>query len=127
MENAIGLLVLIHDGDYSIPPEAAVNLLSRSLNGDLFSSIDNIIYANADMAAVRRGDSLRYQFFTHFYRNSDRIISSDLIKKLDAAWQGELEGLIGTKIDMHYHGDDLRPFVETLEFSRPPFSRERKH
>jgi hypothetical protein len=125
MEDATGLLIVVHDGDFSVPPEAAVNLLSRSLNGDLLSSIDNIIYTNADMAAIRRGDPLRYQFFMHFYRKSDRIIPADLIKKLNVAWREELESLIGAKFDMDYYGEDLKPFLETLQFARPALRPER--
>jgi hypothetical protein len=103
-----------------LPPEAAVSLLSRSLNGDRFSGIDNVLYANADMPAGRPGDPLRYQFFMHFFRKTDRIVPPDLLKSLIAAWREELESLIGQRFTADYKGEDLWPFIEGLQFSKTP-------
>ncbi len=94
MEDAVGLLFLAQDGDYSIGPETVFNLASRCLKGGPYSGIDDIICFNA-IPAARPGDQLGYMFWAHACRDSYRKLPDELIRSLADGWKHELEASVG--------------------------------
>jgi len=117
MEDAIGLLLLAQDGDYSIGPEAVLNLASRCLKGGQFRGIDDIIHFNANVPATRPGDPLGYTFWTHACRDKRRTIPSELIQSLSDAWHAELERAAGRPIPIVVLDKPIE-FLDALQFPK---------
>ncbi len=113
MEDALGLLFLAQDGDYSIGPEAVFNLASRCVKGGRFQGIDDVICFNARPAA-REGDPLGYMFWAHACRDGYRKVSSELIQSLSDAWKGELEAAMGRPMNSPGYTIEL----DTLQYPK---------
>lgn len=94
LPDALGVLFLAQDGDYSIGPDAVLNLAARCLKGNRFSGIDNVIFLNA-MPARLLNDPLGYMCWVHAFRNSNRVIPQGLIHSLQDGWRSELEAITG--------------------------------
>jgi hypothetical protein len=94
MKDAIGLLFLAQDGDYSIGPGALFSFVSRCLTGGIYSSIDDVICINA-MPAARNRDPRRYMFWLHASRDVAGKVPKDLLRALQNAWGVELEKITG--------------------------------
>jgi hypothetical protein len=90
IEDAIGLLFLAQDGDYSIGPEAVFNLASRCVKGGEYRAINDIICFNAK-PATRPSDPLGYMFWSHACRDNTRKVPGELLRSLNEAWGAELE------------------------------------
>ncbi len=115
MEDAIGLLFLAQDGDYSIGPEAVLILAARCLKGEEYRAINDIIYLNA-MPATRPDDQLGYMGFFHGCRDSTRTIPGELLRSLEEAWRAELEAAAGTPLVLLENPSvDI---LETLQFPK---------
>jgi len=97
MPEASGVLFLAQDGDYSIGPDAVLNLAARCLKGNRFSGIDDVICFNA-LPARLAGDSLGYMFWIHSSRDSNRAIPQALIDSLQEAWKAEMEAIRGPMV-----------------------------
>lgn len=97
MPEASGVLFLAQDGDYSIGPDAVLNLAARCLKGNRFSGIDDVICFNA-LPARLVGDSLGYMFWIHSSRDSNRAIPQALIDSLQEAWKAEMEAIRGPMV-----------------------------
>jgi hypothetical protein len=107
MESAIGVLFLAQDGDYSIDPADVLSLVARVLNRDNYSSIDNVIYFNANRPALRRSDQSENLFWASAYRNGARAVPSELVTALSAAWHSELEMALGGRIAITPAGSNV--------------------
>jgi hypothetical protein len=118
IERAKGLLILIHDGDYSLSPETVTNLVSRCMKGGHFSSVNDLIYANGNMRATRSGDSLEYMFFTHFHRDPNRAVPSELIESLGVEWREELERITGVTMHM-VKPPNIVEFIDSFRYAKP--------
>jgi hypothetical protein len=116
--DAKGLLILIHDGDYSINPESVLNLVSRCMNGRYFSSIDDFVFANGNMRAIRPGDPLDYKFLYHFHRDPNRAVSSELIERIGIGWRQELERVTGVAMSA-VKPPDFVEFIDSLRYAKP--------
>ena len=116
-EDAIGLLFLAQDGDYSVGPEAILNLASRCMKGGTYRAIDDIICFNAK-PATRPGDQLGYMFWVHACRDTMRKVPDELLQSLNKAWRAELEATVGTPMTLLD-----RPPIEILDSLRFPKSR----
>jgi len=114
-ENAIGLLFLAQDGDYSVGPEAIFNLASRCMKGGRYRAIDDIICFNAKPAA-RLGDQLGYMFWFHACRDNTRKVPDELLQSLDKAWRAELEEAVGAP--MMLLDNPAIEILDTLRFPR---------
>jgi hypothetical protein len=115
MEDAVGLLLLAQDGDYSIGPEAVFCLVARSLKAGPFRGIDHVIHFNANVPASRPNDSLGYMFWAHARRDENGPeLPHELFTSLSDAWRAELEATIGTAM---INPDDP-PELETLLFPK---------
>ncbi|MDO8433326.1 MAG: hypothetical protein Q7S58_13045 [Candidatus Binatus sp.] len=97
MPNATGVLFLAQDGDYSIGPEAILNLASRCLKGGRFRGIDDIICFNAFPAGLP-GDPVGYMFWVHACRDDRRATANELLQSLQKAWQVEIEAVAGPMV-----------------------------
>ena len=94
LPEAIGVLFLAQDGDYSIGPEAVLNLAARCLKGTRFSGIDDVICFNA-LPARLAGESLGYMVWIHSSRDRNCAIPQALIDSLQEAWRAEMEAMTG--------------------------------
>jgi hypothetical protein len=117
MNEAKGLLVLIQDGDYSINPETVMNLVSRCMRGGHFSSINDLVFANGNMRAVRSGDTLDYMFFTHAHRDANRAIPHELIERINSGWRQELDRLAGGPMNT-VKPENFTQFIDSLRYAR---------
>lgn len=115
MEDAIGLLFLAQDGDYSIGPEAVFNLASRCVKGGDYRAIDDIICFNAK-PATRPGDQLGYLFWFHACRDNNRKVPDELLKSLNEAWRAELEAAAGTP--MVLADNPSTEILDTLQYPK---------
>lgn len=97
MPDAIGLLFLAQDGDYSIGPDAILNLAARCLKGNRFSGIDDVICFNM-LPATLPNDQLAYRFWIHSCRDSKRVTPGALLDCLSKAWRSEIETIAGKMI-----------------------------
>jgi hypothetical protein len=117
MPDAFGLLILVHDGDYSITPESVLNLSSRCLNGNIFSSIHNLIYLSGNMVVTRPGDPMGYRVFLPAFRDANRSIAKDLIDKLNVGWRNELAKI--SEMPMNTDVYPPKEFIDTLRYQKP--------
>ena len=97
MPDAIGVLFLAQDGDYSIGPDAILNLAARCLKGNRFGGIDDVICFNM-LPATLPNDQLGYMFWIHSCRDSKRATPGVLLDSLNKAWQSEIEAIVGKMI-----------------------------
>ena len=97
MPGATGVLLLAQDGDYSIGPDAILNLAARCLKGNRFSGIDDVVCFNA-LPARLAGDPLGYMFWIHSSRDSSRAMPHALIDSLQEAWRSEMEAIRGLMV-----------------------------
>jgi len=115
MEDAIGLLFLAQDGDYSIGPEAVFNLAYRCMKGGEYRAIDDIICFNAK-PATRPGDQLGYMFWFHACRDNSRKVTDELLQSLNEAWRAEVEAATGTPIVLP--DNPLTEILDTLQYRK---------
>jgi hypothetical protein len=78
MPAARGLLVFLQSGDYFLPPNTILNLVNRCLPDQHNRSVDDVIHANADLAAIQPSNGDRHAFFLHACRDVQNPISLDL-------------------------------------------------
>jgi hypothetical protein len=119
--NAVGLLVLVHNGDYSVGPESVINLTSRCMNGDLYSNIDNVLYLSDNMLADRPGERVGYQFFIPLFRNPSRRLPEELRSKLNSNWYQELNGQSTTRIITVEQPDP--GYLDSFRYRKPRIPR----
>ena len=119
MEDALGLLIFVHDGDYSISPEAVLNLASRCMKGGFYSSINDIIYTSGNMLATKPGDSLGYQFFLHCPRDMQHPIPADLIHNLNIGWQQELSEKFGKPTSFVVNPPNMTEYIDKFHYKKP--------
>jgi hypothetical protein len=118
MESARRLLILVHDGDYSLDHEPVVNLAARCMKGPYFSSINDLVFANGNMRAIRPGDPLDYMFFTHFHRDANRAVPSELIERINVGWRQELERITGVPMRT-VKPLNIEEFIDSLRYAKP--------
>jgi hypothetical protein len=97
MPDAIGVLFLAQDGDYSIGPDAILSLAARCLKGNRFSGIDDVICFNM-LPATLPNDQLGYMFWIHSCRDSKRETPAALLDSLNKAWRSEIEAITGKMV-----------------------------
>jgi hypothetical protein len=119
MENAKGLLIFVHDGDYSITPEAVLSLSHRCMKGGFYSSINDLVYTSGNMLATKPGDPLGYQFFFHCPRDMQRPIPAVLINKLNIGWQKELSEKFGTPTKFVVNPPNIWEDIDKLHYKKP--------
>jgi hypothetical protein len=121
MPAARGLLVFLQSGDYFLPPNTILNLVNRCLPDQHNRSVDDVIHANADLAAIQPGNGDRHAFFLHACRDVQNPISLDLVDRLQQCWQTELEQRIG---GLFRRADWVGPReLDTMVYSREPSAR----
>jgi hypothetical protein len=119
MDNAMGLVILAHDGDYSIGVEAVINLVSRCIKGGDHRSINGLVYITGNMLASRPGDPNNYAVFAHCYRNLEQPIPRDLISALSREWQVELDALAGAELSTIINPPNSRDVIDSFRMQRP--------
>jgi hypothetical protein len=119
MENALGLLILVHDGNFLLRPENVQTLIARCLNGGTYSSINGIIYVNGNAVASRQGDDVDYMFFIHSNRDPSVPLPPELITSLQTAWGEELERVTGYQLRRPAgpaNRDEAVAFIDSLYY-----------
>jgi hypothetical protein len=114
MPGAKGLLVLAHDGDYSLNPEAVLNLVSRSIMGNRYSGIDDLIYITGNMLAKRLGDPADYTVFVHCHRDAEKAVPADLVSRLRTEWGKELESIFGFPMNTIVNPDNGEAIIDSF-------------
>ncbi len=99
MPDAKGLLIAVHDGNYGLDPETAINLISRSLKGKQHSHIDWVVYFSANMPAGVPNDDRNVQPFISAPRYQPSDFPKELPEKFYAAWIEYEERFYGVKIE----------------------------
>ncbi len=99
MPNAKGLLIAVHDGNYGLEPQAAMNLISRCLKGTQHSHIDWVVYFSANMPASVPNDDRNIQPFISAPRYQPSDFPEELTGKFYAAWRAYGERFYGMKIE----------------------------
>lgn len=121
MPNARGLLILLQTEDYFVPPNTILNLLDRCLPDQHNRSIDDVIHANADLAAIQPSNGDRCAFFLHACRDVSNPVPLELVDRLQQYWQVELERRVG---GLFRRADWIGPTeVDTMVYSREPSAR----
>jgi hypothetical protein len=118
MGGARGLLIFVQDGDYSINPETVINLAQRCFQGPHFTCINDLVFTNGNMRAIRPGDPLDYKFFVYGYRDARRAVPPELIERLDARWRQELDRIAGFALPA-IKSANFAEFIDSLRYAKP--------
>ena len=96
--SALGLLILVNDGNSALPPGMVRNILSRSLPTK-FSAINTVIHLSANMRTDTPGIDRDLFFWCEFSVHSVRPpVPSVLLDQLRAKWLQHHQELLGEDI-----------------------------
>lgn len=97
-ESALGLLILVNDGNNALPPGMIRNIVARSLPNK-FSGINSIIHFTANMSSDLPGVDKDILFWCDFNVKSVRpAIPRELIDQLRATWLAHHAKISGESI-----------------------------
>ncbi|MGA8549627.1 MAG: hypothetical protein WB678_05275 [Stellaceae bacterium] len=117
MEDALGLLIFVHDGDYSLTQEMVLALVYRCLRRGDFKGIDSLTYVNMDMKAVIPGTPTDYKLFLHTCRDPARQVPSELVESLQNSWYSEIQARFGFSLPRVVVKDPAR-FIDRFRYVR---------
>lgn len=116
MDSAIGILIVAQDGEYSMSPKDVLSFLARCMNGETFSSINNVIYVNANMPLTCPNDTRDLYIWAEAFRDKTRSAPSALLRSLRDAWSQELAIAAGGPIAARA---ETSGFLDDLKFRKP--------
>jgi hypothetical protein len=116
MESAVGILIIAQDGEYSMAPKDILSFLARCMNGNVFSSINNVVYVNANMPLIRPNDTRDLYLWAEAFRDETKSAPKLLLKSLSDAWLKELSDAAGARPIGAYKGTS--DFLDNLEFPK---------
>ena len=91
LPDACGIAFIVDDAAHSLPPEDALNFISRVLRatkpggGQIYSHLDRIVYFSVNPRAVTE-DGKGLNFWMASYRNSNEKVISEFLDNLGRAW-----------------------------------------
>jgi hypothetical protein len=118
MPDAKGLLIAVHDGNYGLEPEAAINLISRCLKGKQHSHIDWVVYFCANMPAGVPNDGRNVRPFISAPRYQPSDFPKELTDKFYATWTEYEEQFYGMKIET-VKAKELED-IDKIQFRKAP-------
>ena len=113
--DAKGLLILVNDGNYLLPPTMMVHLLARTLKQQ-YRSIDSVIYFSVNESSSVPGNPMPSLFWIDAIPPGRTAISSDLRERLRATWMAHHSSLVpGPIFEIECKADP--DFVDNIQFT----------
>jgi hypothetical protein len=124
IENAVGILIIAQDGDYSMAPKDVLSLVARCMNSEIFSNINSVIYINANAPLTRPDDTTDNLIWAEVFRDKIRTAPDTLLRSLSDAWWNQLATAAGGPISARKETSD---FLDNLKFPvRKSYSQPRR-
>jgi len=114
--DAKGLLLLVNDGNYMLPPNMALHLLSRSLTGQ-YSSISSVIYFSVNESVSVPGLPMESMFWIDGLVPGREPVSPEFRQALQTAWMKHYSGLVPGPI-FEFEGNPDPDMVDKLQFPK---------
>jgi hypothetical protein len=98
--NALGLVVLVNDGNSALPPGMIANILRRSIPAK-FSAINGVVYFSANLWSDLPGVNKDLLVWCSWgFRSVRPTVPQDLISQLSDTWIAHHSKLLGEKIEI---------------------------
>ncbi len=110
---AKGLLVLVHNGNYSLDPSTVLYLVDRVL-GSRHSGISSVVYVNVNMNATMPSTERNVLFWIQANRAGIPGVSKEFLNALHKGWKGFYERAIGEPVPTIDQGS-----IDQIKFKRP--------
>src|SRR5262249_46510891 len=115
LSNTAGLLIICHNGNYGLEPEAAFNLISRALKRGQYEAIDQIIYFVSGMKIAGAGNELLLPWIPG-YREGYKDIPTSFLNRLRDSWIEVESGLLKEPCRSVEVSDPLR--IDDYKFTK---------
>jgi hypothetical protein len=113
---ARGLLLLVNDGNYMLPPNVMAHLLARILKGQ-HSSISSVIYFSVNVDATVPGVSMPSQFWIDAIPPDREPVALEFRTALRTAWMSHHSSLVPGLL-FEIEGSTKAEFIDNIQFTR---------
>lgn len=115
-QDAKGLLLLVNDGNYMLPPTMMAHLLSRILKGQ-YSNINSVIYFAVNEVSTAPGIPMPTLFWIEAIPPDREPVNDDFLMSLRKAWMQHHSRLVPDPI-YEFAGSSDPAFFDNIQFSR---------
>lgn len=95
--DAVGLLLLVNDGNYILDPGVTFHLVYHALNGQ-YTNIDCVIFFNVNLTVAMPGVPTEQRLWARIKMDGRRSLSDAFSARLAEAWHTVLEQKLGISL-----------------------------
>ena len=100
LPNARGLLILVNEGNWALPPAVALNLVHHILNGQ-YHNINHCIYLTLNIQATIPGVPEEVFLWADAFADQRDRIDPKFLQHLSSCLGSTLEAILGTDLQRH--------------------------
>jgi hypothetical protein len=113
---AKGMLLLVNDGNYMLPPSVMSHLLGRMLKGQ-YSSIHSVVYFSVNMQSTAPNMPMAGQFWIDGLVPEREPVALAFRQRLHESWMRHYSTLVPEAV-LEYKGSVQPEYVDAIQFIR---------